>query len=85
MKVTAVIDHNGEVVASVQAHQSEFSPLAKLGGKKTGGTPEAHPVLIAKPDQSVHEFIVPDELGEITEAEEFHRRLADHLPAELKR
>jgi hypothetical protein len=84
MKVTAVVDHHGEVVASVRGHQSEFPALATLGGDKVAAQPQAYPTLIAKPGQTIHELEVPDEVGDMSDAEKFHRRVTDHLPPELQ-
>jgi hypothetical protein len=74
VNVTVVVAETGEVVASVQAHASDFS-MERLGADE----PVAFPTLIPNAGQSVHEITVPDDV-QTDDAQEFHSRLAGHLP-----
>ncbi|HXD71643.1 MAG TPA: hypothetical protein VN615_17385 [Gaiellales bacterium] len=79
MKVTAVVDESGQVVASMQAHHSDQRALTGLGGKQALEVPEANVALVVIPGHTVHEITVPDDLANVSDADEFHRRLAEHV------
>jgi hypothetical protein len=65
MKLTAAVDERGNVVATIRGHASEHT--------EAGYVPD--------PKYKYHELDLPDEYAQIENAEEFHGKVASHLPS----
>jgi hypothetical protein len=66
MKITVVVDKNGNVVGTYRQteHPREGWPILQIRGA---------------PGQTVHELDLPAEYENIASADELHRRIGEHL------
>jgi hypothetical protein len=68
MKVSIITDHKGALVGTVQGHDLSM----KRDGIWAG--------LVLGPGQKIHRVDIPEELGKLTNADEFHAKLVPHIP-----
>jgi hypothetical protein len=68
IKMTLVSDSSGKLVAAVQGHTLTH----KHGNAEAG--------VSFHPNQKVHKVEVEDDIGKLTDAKEFQRRVQIHIP-----
>jgi hypothetical protein len=72
MRYTIITDEAGKLVGTVKGD---------VLSEKQG---DVEVTLIAGPGQQMHQIDVEDEIAEITDADELHKKLAPHLSKLLK-
>ena len=68
MKISIITDHNGALVGTIQGHDLSV----KRDGMEAG--------VFLGPGQKIHRVEIPEELGTLTNADEFHAKLVPHIP-----
>lgn len=64
MKLTVAVDEQGKVASTIMGHASEHTDAG----------------YVPNPKYKYHELDVPDDYGQIDDAEELHRKVASQLP-----
>jgi hypothetical protein len=65
-KLTVITDAEGHLIGASQGHHVS-EPHSSAG-------------LVAGPGQTLHEVIVPVHLQSVTDPDEFHKLIVEHLP-----